>query len=227
MIEELFHTLLPPLCPVCGEEIEDCICSELGHLIEEPHCSLCSLPFQSKLKGEWLCGECAKEGRYFEKAIALFVYDDDVKNFIHRLKYIGLPAGLKSVCKKLSEKIKACGLNADFIVPVPLSEDRLLKRGFNQASLIANALSGYLRVPVKYNLLIRKKNTLPLFQLSKSDRKRILKGAFEVKGRLNGECIFLVDDVMTTGTTINECSRVLKRAGAGKVYAIVLARSIL
>lgn len=227
MIKPLLNKILPPLCPVCNEVVEDCVCSKYGYLIEEPYCSVCSLPFDSRLKGEWMCGRCIEDAPHFDKVFALFKYDEAVREFIHRIKYRTFLTGVRTVCAILAEKIQWYGLEADFLVPVPLSQDRLVKRGFNQASLIANMLSLYLKLPVVYDVLIRKKLTVPLFQLSKSERKRVLRGAFEVKRRLDGKNVIVVDDIMTTGVTIDECAKMLKKKGAQKVYAGVLARGTL
>jgi ComF family protein len=116
---------------------------------------------------------------------------------------------------------------SDYIIPVPLYSDRLRNRMFNQAGLIGKHLSKYLAVPVDYGILDRVKPTIPLANLNPKERLRVLKGAFRVvnPSPLEGKKVILVDDILTTGATANECARVLLKAGASCINLITFARA--
>ncbi len=116
---------------------------------------------------------------------------------------------------------------ADGIVPVPVTARTLRERGFNQTLLLSRILSKRLGLPVKMDLLFKKRETLPQIGLRAKERAGNLKNAFEAKGRADGLRLILVDDVMTTGATARECSKALLKAGAKEVIVVTLARSFL
>ena len=124
----------------------------------------------------------------------------------------------------------AWGLDApDLIVPVPLHPKRLSQRGFNQAGLLALELGRKIKAPVSTDALVRKNQTLPQTRLKRGERLKNVKGAFEIPddSKVRGRRILLIDDVFTTGTTLSECAKVLKRkGGASEVYALTVTRAI-
>ena len=115
------------------------------------------------------------------------------------------------------------------LAPIPLSKSRERWRGFNQATLLANELSRFLKIPLLNNNLIKIKKTQPQVELKREQREENIKGAFKLKNpqKVRGKRIFLVDDVFTTGSTMEECARVLKKAGGKEVWGIVVAREPL
>lgn len=132
--------------------------------------------------------------------------------------------------KRLSQPLGSLLLNlqipeCDAIVPVPLSKQALIERGFNQSLLLAKMLSEKLKKPLLIDLLLKKKDTPPQVGLSAKERYKNLRGAFEVKGKISNQKLLLVDDVLTTGATAKECSRTLLKAGAKEIVVITLARS--
>jgi ComF family protein len=117
----------------------------------------------------------------------------------------------------------------DLIVPVPLHVKRLRRRGFNQALLLAKALSRKTGIPYGMRVLRKKKATPPQVNLSRREREREIRGAFFVKdpSKVKGKTVLLVDDVMTTGATVNECSKVLRVEGASSVHVLTLGRTLI
>lgn len=118
--------------------------------------------------------------------------------------------------------------NPDIILPVPLHPKRLRWRGFNQALVLARVIGRRWQIPVDPFILVRSRETPPQTQLSEKERRKNVRGAFSLNSRktVKGRIILLVDDVYTSGATVNECSRVLRRAGAKEVYVLTLARAV-
>jgi ComF family protein len=168
---------------------------------------------------EGLCGRCRLGEYSFDLARSALLFNDPLREIIHHLKY----SDRVSLAKVLGGILKDCLDSGPFegteLLPVPLHGSRLRQRGFNQAELLAKGLGR----PVNSNLLRRKKNTPTQTGLSRNQRRRNLSGAFEVRGT-PANTVILVDDVYTTGSTANEISRTLKRAGTKRVEVLTIAR---
>jgi ComF family protein len=160
-----------------------------------------------------------KGAHIFDFARSALLFTPALREIIHHLKY----ADRVSLAKPLGDILRNClereAFTGDLIVPVPLHRSRERQRGYNQAELIASRL----RLPMTTRLLRRRKNTPSQTGLTRNERKRNLAAAFEVRGEVKGT-IIVVDDVYTTGSTINEIARALKRAGAERVEALTVAR---
>lgn len=184
--------------------------------VEPPFCPQCGDPAPAI---EGLCGLCRKGEHTFDFARSAFLFTNTLREIIHHLKY----SDRVSLAKPLGDLLKECldreQFTGNLIIPVPLHRGRARARGFNQAELIAARLGR----PVAPHLLRRRKNTPSQTGLSRSQRKRNLAAAFEVRGQLTGTVI-VVDDVYTTGSTMNEIARTLKRAGAVRVEVLTVAR---
>lgn len=155
-------------------------------------------------------------------AINYGLYEGVLAEAINQLKF----HGVKRLSKPLGMLMQGLDLPVmDGIVPVPLNVKRLRERGFNQSLLIARVISKKIRVPLLMDILLKKKETPPQVGLSAKERLLNLKNAFDVKGDVNGLRLLLVDDVMTTGATVTECSKTLMKAGAKEVIVLTLARS--
>ncbi len=168
--------------------------------------------------------------KYFTIARALGAFEGSLQAAIHRWKYEGkthlTPFFAEWMAEGLSRYWEPCSL--DLLIPVPLHPQRLRERGFNQALLLAKALSRRTGIPYSKTILKKKKPTLPQVNLSGVEREKGLKAAFHVIEReeLLGKSVLLVDDVYTTGATVNECSKVLVKGGARKVDVLTLAHAI-
>jgi competence protein ComFC len=199
-----------PFCRTCWQDIRP---------FAGNRCSICSIPLA---EGPSICGECTKERPSYYKSYVYGIYDGKLKEAINYLKY----HKIRGLARPLADLLLRIPLpDADIILPVPPDPERLKKREFNHTSLIARYLSKRLGIPLGVNLLRKIKSTPPQANLKRIDRIRNLRGAFKVFKDLTQKRVILVDDVITTGATIEECSRALKRAGAEFVYIVAIARS--
>ncbi len=177
-----------------------------------------------------LCGDCLKGLNHFDGARANGLYRGLLREVIHRFKY----QGQTFLARPLAQMLTAPGKElvsfhkTEVIIPVPLHHLRLRHRGFNQAALLANRLGSNLRISVDYSSLTRSRWTEPQAGLSRKQRAANVKGAFNVKGseKVRGINVLLIDDVLTTGETVNQCVLVLKNAGASQVAVLTVARTV-
>jgi ComF family protein len=229
--------LFPPLCHVCKTYIPNsgsihicAACSEKIIPVSSPKCTVCGIPFNTENGIDHVCGACATASRPYVSARAAVHFAGPAQDLIHRLKYgkkvhLSRPLGLVAV-RHLAGFLDETGV--EMIVPVPLHPRRLRERGFNQAILLADPLSKSRRIPISRNNLRRIRWTEPQINLSPEDRVKNVRGAFAVRKPelFEGKKLVLVDDVYTTGSTVGECAKVLKRAGAGHVYVATVARAV-
>ena len=227
LISKVLNSIYPLQCPSCGGESDafhhSPICSSCWSKIERypgPSCRICALPLPSELSS--ICFNCLKKAPPFSKVINFGLYEGVLSDAINHLKF----HGLKRLAKTLGRLLLNFDLpDADGIVPVPLTVKRLRERGFNQSLLIARVMSKEIKIPLLVDILFKKKETPPQTGLSAKERLSNLKNAFEVKGNIQGLRLLLVDDVMTTGATVTECSKQLIKAGAEEVVVLTLARA--
>jgi len=231
-----FQFFLPPQCPCCEKFLEEgqqgfcskCL-SEI-HWIESPYCSVCGIPFISKEVESHPCGACVTHRKYFTMARALGTYEGSLQEAIHHWKYEGKTNLTPFFAEWLAEGLKRYWEpdSLDLLIPVPLHTQRLRERGFNQVLVLVKELSRRTGIPYRKTTLQKKKPTVPQVNLSGAERGKGLRGAFHVIGKeeLVGKSALLVDDVYTTGATVNECSRVLRRGGAKRVDVLTLAHAI-
>jgi ComF family protein len=230
-----FVTLLfPPLCPLCRERqlksLQPGLCDAcLGELVPlgSPRCTVCSLPFEGPPGSDHLCASCLKSPPPFSGVTAYGIYSEQFREAIHRFKYeeaFYLHRPLGRLLGAALEKNFTPG-SFDLIIPVPLHLSKLRARTYNQSLLLAHTLGKFLRVPVAATRLKRIRPTRSQQGLKSEERRHNLKGAFSLTGNIGNDRILLVDDVLTTGATASECSRILRRAGARDVHVAVLARA--
>ena len=242
--------IFPPKCFKCGfsliglDSSSICpSCFKKVSLINPPFCDTCGKPFYFEydlpLEGGYRCGNCRTEKHYFDKARSLGKYDGVFKQALICYKYKGRKELLKDFIKiclqpqnnysfiPMKKGVDKTG-GIDLILYVPLYKNKLRTRGFDQAFLIAKEISKLSNIPLKADFLFKKKETPPQAALKKQIRIKNLKGAFDVRDRsfLEGKNVLLVDDVITTGVTVNECSKVLKQNGTNKVEVFTLARAL-
>jgi ComF family protein len=226
---------LPPRCPCCGaitaEPHRFCLsCWRSLVFLGDPCCGRCGLPFAYPGGGgEALCGRCLAEPPPFDRLRAAVVYGDVSRQVALRLKYSGRP-GLAETLAHFMKRHLGPGEGNRLLVPVPLHRWRIWKRGYNQAALIASALSRRTGLPAGLDLLERTRATPPLRGLGRRERALAVRGAFKVparsSGRVAGRRILLVDDVYTSGATAAACARALKRSGAASVEVLCWARVV-
>ena len=225
--------VLPPQSLVTGQ-IGDAgadadIWSNLNFL-DEPCCKVCGFPFEYDEGGETLCGRCSIRLPAYDMARAPFQYDDASRSMILGFKHGGRTEGLGAFAAHMRRAGRRFLGEADYLLPVPLHFSRRVKRRYNQSSLLARALGRISRPEFDPDILIRRRSTPPQAGKTAAGRHRNVQGAFMIREtaqcRVKGAHIVLIDDVMTTGATLEACAKVLRRAGASRVDALTLARVV-
>ena len=213
---------VPFFCRACWEQIIP---------LTGPSCSRCDQPFVSPAATAWTpghrCQNCLERPPAYQRARTLYPYLPPLQEAICAFKYRGKFALAKPLGALMARALPA-DLEIDLIVPVPLHPTRLRAREFNQSLLLADHVSRQLRKPVMATHLVRALPTDPQTTLTRQERLRNLRQAFTVHqpDSLAGRRILLIDDVFTTGTTLNECAKALVKSGAQSVTAVTLARTI-
>jgi ComF family protein len=187
------------------------------------HCSICALPLPENQDLHLICGQCLKQKPSFSKVHALFLYQFPVDYLVGKIKYNKKTQYIGHLTQLLSEHVQISS-SVDSLVPIPMRQRNLFSRGFNQADLIARELSQHFGVPIDHSTLIKHSSTSKQMGLSRKERLKNQLGAFRCTAAENKH-ILLVDDVMTTGATLEAASRALLKAGAAQVDAIVIART--
>lgn len=232
---EISDALFPPLCLACtkvlpgGDEGIFCEkCRPLVRFLTQSHCPVCGAVYPDSPAGDHLCGRCLEKHPDYDTARAVCAYEGVVLDAIHRFKY-GRDLTVGAALARLLANFRFPDIDLgsfDLIVPVPLHLQRLRDRGFNQALVLACALGKKYAVEVDFSVLKRKDPTLSQTGLDKKERSRNVRGSFcaAPAEKLLEKKVIITDDVYTTGATINECAKTLKKAGAASVAAITLAR---
>jgi len=234
-LRQMLDFALPPRCPGCGAIVGEphrfCLeCWRSLIFLGEPCCSRCGLPFAfSGGGGEAECGRCLADPPPFDRLRAAVAYGEVSRQVALRLKYSGRPGLAETLAHFMLRHVRAYDSGA-LLVPVPLHRWRIWKRGYNQAALIASALSRRTGLPAGLDLLSRTRATPPLKGLGRRERALAVRGAFRVppraRDRLAGRHVLLVDDVYTSGATAAACARALKRGGAASVEILCWARVV-
>lgn len=231
LVKSLINILYPPVCPICtkvirGTDGESCVCDKCRQklvYVGEARCMRCGKPLKDE--NAEFCYDCGRLKHVYDQGVAVFEYGDGIKQSIYRFKYKG--------CREFSkwygkEMYAACGQQLaiwkpDVIIPVPMYEKKRRQRGYNQAELIADELGRQSGIKVDASTLIRSRATAPMKALNDAERAENIKKAFTICSNIiEYKKVVLVDDIYTTGATVDACARVLKAAGVMKVYCISL-----
>jgi len=225
--------VLPPRCLNCGVPVVTlgtlCLtCWREITFLGAPCCACCGYPFDIDHGADGLCGACAGHPPQFDRARAVMRYDDSSRQLVLALKHgdrLHLAPTLAQWMRRAGSEILA---NADVLVPVPLHWTRLFARRYNQAAVLALALAKSGGPEVVADCLIRRRRTPSQGRKNALARRRNVAGAFALRraAAVRGKRVVLIDDVFTTGATVEECARVLKRAGAARVDVLALARAV-
>ncbi len=231
----LLDALLPPRCLACASPVERLgalcpDCWQRADFIAPPFCACCGYPFAYDPGSGALCGLCAGEPPAYRRARGVLRYNDASKRLILGFKHGDRTEGAKPYAQWLARAGAELLEDADLLAPVPLHRRRLFARRYNQAALLCHALGELSGLAVLADLMVRRRNTPPQGRLSRAARRRNVAGAFAVTparlAALQGRRVLLVDDVMTTGATVQACARTLLRQGAAAVDVLVLARVV-
>ena len=221
--------LLPPHCVLCGQASGlNCLCEPCK--IDLPwagtHCHQCGLPLASEK--DKVCGQCIQASPPFTRTVYPLEYQFPADRLVQIFKFNRQLAAGRILSQLMCECIAERGLrHPDVLIPVPLHNFRMIKRGFNQACELGNHVSKVLGIPMATSSLRRRRHTKAQSGLSRKQRRKNVRGAFYWHSPDKpARHVALIDDVMTTGTTVTECARVLKKAGAKRVDIWIATRAI-
>jgi len=227
----LLNAVLPPQCLACSTIVDT-----PGHLcgtcfgrftfITPPHCGICGLPLDQTVTEDLVCGACVAERPSYGRARAAFIYDDNSRPLVLKLKHGDRTDMAAHLAKWLARAGAEVIGTADVLVPVPLHRWRLLMRTYNQSALLARALGNLTGKTVVADALARTRSTASQGGLSRVERRRNVAKAFAVHrpAAVEGKRVLLIDDVLTSGATANACALALIHAGAKSVDVLALAR---
>lgn len=233
VFKQFVDLLIPLRCAKCGVILDhrQGLCGDCWSLIPfitKPYCACCGLPFEFEIEEGALCGTCSHTHPPYKTARSVFVYGIHSKDLILRFKHTDAIHSAPLFAEWMSRLVQ--DIENPLCIPVPLHWTRLFMRTYNQAGLLAQEiakLKGWVYAP---SLLVRKRRTPSQGHLSKNSRTKNIERAFAVplgkKKELFDKTIILVDDVFTTGATLNACAKVLLRAGVKEVHAVTLGRAV-
>lgn len=228
-------TILPPRCVVTGDVVErQGMVSPKAWVsldfITDPFCDRCGFPFEYEVDEGSHCTSCLTHEPPFEQARAALKYNETSRDLILGFKHADKTHVVKAFMPWLGRSAGEMFAQADYLVPVPLHRWRLIARRYNQAALIAQALSKQVEIPTILDALVRTRITASQGHLTAKERYKNVKRAFAVNKKrcdeIKGKSIIIIDDVYTTGATAKECTKALLKAGAEKVFVLSLARVV-
>lgn len=233
ILKNILEIFFPTHCISCEKIIsQDALfcsdCWQKLQFITNPKCKICSYPFDVEISFvEPICSRCLIKKPFYDKAITIFRYNKIIRKIIGDLKYRDQTFLAKKLGKILAEKAKSEIIEADIIIAIPLHKKRLQKRKFNQVTMICKNLD---KSKFISDFLQRRLNTIPQIQLRKKEREKNLKRVFIVNKKyldlVKDKKILLLDDVMTTGATLDNCAKELKRRGAKEVKVLTIAKTV-
>ncbi len=232
LYKSVLELIYPKRCPICEKIVIPkgaFICEECyGKLqwVNAPYCMKCGKPIESPYKE--YCYDCENKNFHYEYGYGMWIYDENMRRSIVGFKYKNRREYAEFYVRELlshyGEKIRR--MDVDVIVPVPVHKKRYRKRGYNQAAILAKGLGAGLGIEVEENLLIRCKYTMPQKSLNDKERLHNLEKAFQINKKLKlkyeHKKVLLIDDIYTTGSTIEACTNVLLCAGIEKVFFVSL-----
>ncbi len=234
--QRALNALFPPRCGGCGQFSGALFCEKCApqlRAIVEPCCASCGQPFDVLAFGADICARCREHPPAFKRARAAWLFEGPARETIHKFKYNRrfalAPRLARAMANAPATSIMLEAWQPQCLVPVALHSSRARARGFNQSALLARELGALFDLPA-HDLLRRNRRTPPQVGLNLKERRQNVRQAFEInqnlwrKHDLDGARILLIDDVFTTGATLNECARVLIQAGASAVGALTIAR---
>ncbi len=200
-------------------------CENAFLAVEEPCCARCGAPLLSEAE---YCADCQSLRHNFDRGMAAYIYNDAMRRCIFRFKYGGRREYAsylgEAMYERLKKRLMALYPKPEAIIPVPLHEKKLKERGYNQAALLGRRLGELSGIRSEEEIVARVRQTKPMKKLDLASRRKNLKKAFKiVRNDVELKTVLLVDDIYTTGSTVDETSKVLKEAGVKRVYVAALA----
>lgn len=228
IVDALLDAVYPPTCPICdrlsGKPAKICNdCRKKLKYINSPRCLKCGKAVEND--DVEVCFDCSKHIHEFDRGLALWGYTDETRNSVYRFKYqncrIYSKVYVDEIVSNLGEIISSW--KCDVIIPIPIHARKFRERGFNQAELLAKDMAAILGIGLDTELISRNRYTKPQKELDDNERIKNLENAFTItKNVVQYKKVLLVDDIYTTGSTIDACARVLKEKGVEQVFAVCL-----
>ena len=233
--DKIMDVVFPRRCPVCDDAVaygEGLVCDECRSslsLITEPYCIKCGRPVRDETRR--MCPGCSKNSEEYEyiRGRAVYEYDEVLKDSIYRFKYGGRREYAEYYAYSMAKHLGAQLIKwkPDALIPIPVHKSRLRQRGYNQASVLAKELSKIISVPVREDILERSEKTRVQKELSARERQNNLKKALKIAHYdVKLKNIVLIDDIYTTGSTINAAASCLRKAGVAKIYYAVIGAAV-
>ena len=212
MLENILNLIYPSVCGFCGKISQNSLCSKCETKIKKYQINLIK----------------KKNNVHIDKIFCIYKYEDIIRDTILEYKFKNKAYLYETFSKIILKDKKICGFfkKYDIIIPVPISRKRKIKRGYNQTYLISKEIAKNLNLKCENRCLIKYKDTIEQSKLNKAERKTNLKDAYIVvnRKRIKDKNVILLDDIYTTGSTVNECAKVLKAAGANKIGVLAIAK---
>lgn len=225
--EAALRLLYPNTCPLCGRVTGREVCPDCAREVRplrEPLCKKCGKPIGSDQ--EEFCRDCSRTRHYFDEGRALWLHRKQAARSIYQFKFHNRRIYAGFYASEMARIYEGYIRKRDIslIVPIPLGRKKRRSRGFNQAEILAEKLSGKVQIPLDADHLVRWRDTKPQKSLDPTARRENVRGIFRWTGRsLSGQKVLLIDDIYTTGSTLDSASRTLKKAGAEKVYFLTIS----
>lgn len=216
MLEKILEYIYPPTCGICGKICKEYICNK------------CRIKLRKyEIKNNHVIKIGNKE-KHFDELLCIFKYEDIIRDIIIKYKFQNKPYLYKTFAKIILKNEKTCGFleKYDIIIPVPISRKRKHERGYNQTQLIAKEIAKILNIKLGNNILIKERDIKAQSGLSKIERAINIKDVFKITDykTIKNMKILIFDDIYTTGSTANECARILKESGAKKIGVLTIAK---
>jgi len=239
LLKKFTNLIFPPKCLLCEKIIEDedtlcCDCWKKITFIKRPFCDKCSAPFDFNIDDDSVCVPCIKNKPLYIKARSAVVYNNYVAKIIFKFKFYDKIHIKRFMAKCMVSAADDIFKDIDILIPTPLHKKRLIYRKYNQSLLLANEIARLTNKRVLYNFLYKTTHTTPQAHLKQLDRKSNLRNKFainqeylDVIGNYRNLNFAIIDDVITTGSTVNECIRAMNDVGINNVYAISFAKTLL
>ena len=240
LASRLLSTLFPSRCILCAKTVSSPVSNPLLEICDSCYhaqpfndvcCTRCALPLLDDGTEASLCGRCIRQLPRYDYAHSVFRFEDDIIRLVHQLKFSQKIGYARSIGELLlsafSTDQRLAAEKPDCLLPVPLHTSRLRERGFNQSIEIARVISKKLAIPIEYDAVIRQRRTTSQTGLDSRQRRKNIRGAFALSAELPYAHMLIIDDVMTTGSTVDELAGLLKKNNVGRVGVLSIARAPL
>ena len=236
--QKIFSKLFPSRCIICRQTvnqaavnagIELCVQCYDGLTANSHCCFRCALPLSDEISEQVLCGRCISKLPYFDYVHSLFRYEDAVISLVHQLKFSEKITFSRTLGEMLLSRLQAempmLEDRPDCLLPVPLYKSRMRQRGYNQSIEIARIMAKNLQIPIVYDAVLRRRSTESQTGLNAKQRQKNIRGAFEIVQQIKFKHVLIIDDVVTTGSTVNELAKLLKKNSVERVGVLSIARA--